>query len=1768
MLNLAGYEEHELVYAGNRTLVYRGVRSRDEQPVIVKVLRNPNPSFKELVQFRNQYVLARELEHPHVMQPLSLERYGNSYALIMPDSGAIALSQYWRSSKSSHQEFFSLAIQISEALHYLSRQRIIHKNIQPANIIIQPETHHIELIDFSISSLLPKEQQQLLSPNVLEGSLSYISPEQTGRMNRGIDYRTDFYSLGVTFYELLVGKLPFTRDDSIELVHDHIAQIPQFPADCDIPPVLQEIVFKLMAKNAEDRYQSALGLKHDLQRCVRHLEIDRELVLFNLGEEDRSDRFIIPEKLYGREIQVETLLAAFDRVAQGQIEMMLVAGFSGIGKTAVVNEVHKPIVKKRGYFIKGKYDQFNRNIPFSAFVQAFRELMSQLLGESDEVLAEWNKKILQALGENAQVVIEVVPELERIIGPQPQAPELDGNAAQNRFNLLFEKFIAVFATQEHPLVIFLDDLQWADSASLNLLEVLMSNRDRGYLLLLGAYRDNEVFPTHPLILTLEELGKNQASISTITLEPLASDRINQLIADTLICGTDRVQPLTDFVYQQTQGNPFFTTQFLKGLHEDKLLEFEFDSGNWEWNSIEIGKASLSNDVVEFMASRLRNLPEHTRGILKLAACIGNQFDLETLSIVCETSKNQVASDLWEALQEGLVLPISENYKFFQKLNLHEASDEDMVLVGYRFLHDRVQQAAYSLIAQEQKQATHLKIGQQLLQRLSEEEQEEQLFTIVNHLNRARELILENSEREKLARLNLKASHKANNAVAYEASRDYCYEAEKFLDADSWETHYELRFDLAIATIKAEHLNYNLETATELCKATLEKAQTLLHKTQVQEFEILFKINENQMNESIALAREILIPLGITLPTDPEQMKAESEILRKAVEIPTAEIAALEDLPVISDREKEAVVSIMMNTSSAGYIAQPNLYPLMILHSVRYCMEYGNSALGVVAYTWHASILCGIHNNIQDGYEFGLLSLKLIDKFNARAFETKVRNLFNLFIRPWKEHLKNAVDDYPKVVQSGFDNGDFEYACYSSTHLCNYMFYIGAPLEKVIEAHQRYLPPVAKAQYYYQENAIRIYQQVVANLVEEHDRPQYLQGKYLDSQTKLPIWIEKNIALLVFSFYEAQTRLFYLFDDRIAALESGKLGWEYWNAAVSTPYLSEFIFYYSLVILAQDELSPEQIEWLNEHEQKVKVWAQFAPMNFQHKYDLIQAELCRQIEENFAAADLYDRAIAGAKEHQFLQEEALANELAAKFYLSWKKEKIAAGYMQEAYYIYAQWGAKAKTDRLEAKYPQLLSAIRKNAAPTSDGETLITNSNETSNGLDLTSVIKASHVLSEEISLKSLLSKLMHILIENAGATQGTLILNNSGTWEMTAQYIQGTCNLSILPLNDVENIPHNVINWVKRTQEIVLINNLSNSHVFSTDFYLLQKPTQSLVCTPILNQGQLIGILYLENHLTAEAFTSDRLEVLNLLTTQAAISINNARFYQTLEDKVEQRTTELVTANQEIAMLNQRLQAENLRLGAELDIARRVQEMILPRPEELNSITSLDIAGYMAPADEVGGDYYDVLVEDGVVTIGIGDVTGHGLESGLVMMMAQTVIRAMKELGEEDPVRFLNTVNRTLFKNVERMEVDRQLTLAILNYAEGYLSISGQHEEVLVIRADGSLESVDTLELGMTVGLIDDITEFIAQVTVNLEPGDGVVLYTDGIPEAENQAGQLYGLERLCEVVQQHWSRSAREIQEETIADVQNFIGDSKVFDDITLLVLKEQGMYSSALLN
>ncbi|WP_210407198.1 AAA family ATPase, partial [Hydrocoleum sp. CS-953] len=766
-------------------------------------------------------------------------------------------------------------------LGQIHAENIIHKDINPANIIYNPKTKQLKIIDFGISTRLTRENPILKNPNVLEGTLAYISPEQTGRMNRGIDYRTDLYSLGATFFQLLTGELPFNTKDSVELVHCHIAQPVKFPIieSREIPQVLQTIVLKLMAKNAEDRYQNAWGLKYDLEKCRKQLNATGKITEVELGERDVCHHFLIPEKLYGREKEVQSLLNAFENVASGTTEMILVAGFSGIGKTAIVNEVHKPIVRQRGYFIKGKYDQFNRNIPFSAFTQAFRELMAQLLSESDAELVKWKANILEVLGENGQVIIDVIPELERIIGEQPPVPELSGSAAQNRFNLLFSKFVEVFTKQEHPLVVFLDDLQWADSASLNLLKLLMSDRKAGYLLVLGAYRDNEVFPAHPLMLILDEIQKQGADIKTLTLAPLDEVNITCLVADTLMCSVEIATPLAQLVYQKTKGNPFFITQFLQGLYEDGWIRFNAKVGYWQCDLTQVRQLALTDDVVEFMVERLQKLPEKTRDVMKLAACIGNKFDLATLAIVREKTPGEVATDLWQGLREGFIIPESEVYKFFMGEQNQEREIAD-VSVGYHFLHDRVQQAAYALIPNNEKARFHYNIGQLLLQKVSPEAREEKIFELVSQLNYGISLITAQTERDEIAKFNLIACRKARNATAYQAGREYASIGLSLLGENAWSRQYEMTLEFYELGTELAALCGDFEVMEQLIEIVIANTRSLPEQMNVYRIQIQSYNTRNLATEAISIAKQFLGQLGVSFPETPTQndiQQAVSEI---------------------------------------------------------------------------------------------------------------------------------------------------------------------------------------------------------------------------------------------------------------------------------------------------------------------------------------------------------------------------------------------------------------------------------------------------------------------------------------------------------------------------------------------------------------------------------------------------------------------------------------------------------------------------------------------------------------------------------------------------------------------------------------------------------------------------------------------------------------------------------------------------------------------------
>ncbi|MEG4809015.1 AAA family ATPase [Microcoleus sp. F8-D3] len=1512
MLSIPGIAVQKLLYESANSLVYRAIREADRQPLILKLLKESYPTPQELLRYRTEYRITRELKEAGVVRVYDLQKYQNSLVIFVEDFGGESLKIWMQQRKFSLKEFLEIAIATTETLGKIHSANIIHKDINPSNIVFNPATGQLKIIDFGISTQLKRETPTLKNPNILEGTLAYISPEQTGRMNRTLDYRTDFYSLGVTFYELLTGKLPFETEDALELVHCHIARQPVTLHEIkpEIPIIVSQIVSKLMAKNAENRYQTALGLQHDLEMCLVQLQETHSIEEFDLGKRDITDRFLIPEKLYGRETEVDYLLAAFERVSTASAEMMLVAGFSGIGKTAVVSEVHKPIARQRGYFIQGKYDQFGRNIPFSAFVQAFRELMGQLLSESDAQLQTWKTNILTAVGDSGQVLIEVIPELERIIGPQSPALELSGSAAQNRFNLLMQKFVQVFTTAEHPLVIFLDDLQWADSASLNLLQLLM--QDTGHLLVLGAYRDNEVSPVHPFMLTVDEIVKSGAVVNTITLQPLSLADMNQLVADTLICDLSLAEPLTELVYQKTKGNPFFSTQFLKSLYEDGHIIFAPPEsptpvssltkgglrgvqGGWQCN-IDRVKFADAPDVVEFMAAQLQKLPAQTQDVLKLAACIGAQFDLETLAIVSEELPEQTESALWKALEEGLILVISEGYDLIQADD--RSPNQSVANPTYRFLHDRVQQAAYSLIPDEQKKATHLKIGQLLLRNSSEIETEEKLFDIVGHLNQGIELIDRLIEREALAQLNLEAGRKARSSTAYAAANIYLQTGIELLTPQCWQTQYQLALNLYVAAAEIAYLNGDFDGMEQMAALVLQAAQTILDRVKIYEIKIAAQTAQSKVLETIAVAREALLQLGIELPAEPDEAKIGQALQALAGLLGGRKIEELVDLPVMTNPQTRAAMQLSGMLFPPIFQGMPGLLPLLSSTMVSLSLQFGNAPASTVGYAMHGMVFCAFFQEVETGYGFGQLALSLLDRLNVPEFKSTVLLLFGGWIQHRQESLLATIPTLKEGYRFGMETGDFVDAGYN-IYICFYThLFAGVELDTWEPEIASYRAVMAQLKQYSARVYLDMIQQTVQNLRETHIRPDLLIGSAYDETVMIPRHYQDNEFTAIACACIFKLLLAYCYGNYTAALDHISQVKQYLMGVSGSAFVPIFHFYAALTHLA---LFPEQpaieqteiIALVETHQSTLQQWAQNAPMNYLHKWYLVEAERQRVLGNKAEAIEMYDRAIEGAKENKYVNDEALANELAAKFYGEWGKTKVAQAYIFEAYYCYVEWGATAKVTDLETRYPHLFAVTQPGRNNTQTTVAMTTTGS--GNHLDIAAVMKASQAISGEIMLDKLLSSLMKILMENAGAQRGYLILLSQGQLFIEAE---GTIDdelvtvLQSIPVETCQELSSAIVNYVSRTQESVVLDDAARSGQFTNDRHIRKHQPKSILCVPLINQSQIVSIVYLENNLTAGAFTPERVEILKVLSGQAAISIQNSKLYTEVREN-ESRLAQL-----------------------------------------------------------------------------------------------------------------------------------------------------------------------------------------------------------------------------------------------------------------------------------
>lgn len=1792
MQTISGYTITEKLYESEHSLVFRACRDEDARPVILKLLKETYPSPEHIAQFKHEYEITRDIAIAGVARIYDLVIDPPHCVKVMEDFGGDSLRRLELAGNLALPDFLHLTIQVTEILGQIHQHRIIHKDVNPANIVLNPNTAQLKFIDFGIATRFSDDHEEPPS-NHMEGTLAYVSPEQTGRMNQLVDYRTDFYSLGVTFYELLTGQLPFSVSNALELVHCHIARQPASPhdLDLDIPETVADIILKLMAKNADDRYQSACGLKFDLEECLRQWNSTGQIAPFPPGQHDRSPRFRIPRKLYGREQERETLLRLFGQARQGSCALLLISSQPGMGKTAMVEEVAQHIDGQRGYFISGRFDQGQCTAPYVALIQAFRSLMQHLLTESDVAIAAWRHRLLEVIPANDQVILSTLPELGTIIGTeQLTVCPLPGAFAPSthHLELLFQQLISIFAQPEHPLVIFLDDLQWANETALNLLHLLLTpSADAHHLLIIGAYQSTEVSPTHPINALQETLQQAGTLVKQIELAPLETPSIALLLAETLYCEEEQAMPLAELVRSKTGGTPFFVNEFLKSLYAEGLLTFNHQQGQWTWDYDAIQLQTMTDNVVDLMAERVQRLAPRTQQLLQLAAAIGNQFDLELLAMAAEQSPADTARHMREAILEDLVLPLGDAHRYVE-LDLDVEGVADNLKVEYKFAHDRIQQTIYALMPREEQQKAHQCIGWRLLRKLPAEQYEEHIFDIVGQLNQSHTRITDAAERQEVARLNLLAGTRASIATDYESARAYVRTGTEVLSSEGWHTSYDLTLSLHREYARCAYLSGDQDQAEQIFATALAHARTNLDQAELYNSRMTVYSSQGKLKEVIETGTAAINLLGMDLPIYPDRNEIEQEIALLNTLQGNRSAADLIDLPQMTDPQQLMIMRLLNDILvNAWWTTNRPLLYLATLKITRLSIEHGNADTSPFGYVWYGMHLGSEQGDYKRGYEFGELAFALIEKTATRYMIPRLGCIHGVFVAPWRTDLKACLKILHQGYQVGLELGEDFWTGTIAYAIVYSMIIKGDELEEIYQESQKYLDFARRIKQRIPTNMITISQQFILSLQGKTRKPGSFSDSTYQEEQHIHAIRESGAIRPLFWYYKIKMQALYLsdlYEDAYqVALESRRVIEQ--GASFGVVTLQEHYFYYSLILAARyKDASPlEQGEYwqiLTRNQENMRLWSRNCPENYRHKYLLISAEIARLQGAEEAASVLYDQAIIAAHEHHYIQNEALANELAARFYLARKQETIARGYLLKARNGYMKWGAMARVKLLDKKYTQLIAEARLAAyTPDSHGRlttttttysrstTASTGTSTTHGGtesLDISTVLKASQAISGDIVLETLLSKMIKMVIENAGAQRGCLILEKQGQWVIEAEGAIDTSSVTVLqsiPINSRQALPlpTTIINYVLHTTRSIVLGNASQEGQFTQDEYIRTRKPRSILCMPLIKQGKLTGILYLENNLTSGAFTPERLEVLNLLAAQAAISIENAMLYTTLEQKVAERTAQLAEANQEITMLYERIKAENLRLEAEVEVARQIQQMLLPGEEEIQSVPNLDIASFMEPAHEVGGDYYDMLQHEDQITFGIGDVTGHGLESGVLMLMVQTAIRTLLNSGETDTTRFFSILNRTVYDTVQRMRVDKSLTLALLTYQRGTLRLSGQHEQIIVVRQGGAVELVDTLDLGIPLGLDDDIATFFSETSLHLQPGDGIVLYTDGITEAENLAGEQYELARLCDIISRHWHQPAEEIKMAVLADVRQHIGTQKVYDDLTLVVMKQQ---------
>jgi predicted ATPase/class 3 adenylate cyclase/GAF domain-containing protein len=1485
--SVAKYELNETLYQSSRTTIHRGVRTTDDVRVVIKLLGGDYPRPRDSAQLRREFRVARQLRAPGIIDVYALEPWGNGLALVQEDFGGMSLAgQAQQDAGVPLDTFFAIAVPITRVLAHVHLQ-VVHGDVSPANVLWNPATHDLRLIDFGASSEIRREARRMFPEDLPETSLPYVAPETSGRMNRDFDQRADLYSLGAMFYELLTGRQPFAAKDRGEWIYAHLSRQPRAPHEIapGCPEALSRIVLRLMAKNPEDRYQSARGLLSDLEECQKRWAAKGAIDLFPLGRRDAESQLQLPQRLFGREGEVQTLQRAFHEVAGGATRVVVVSGEAGIGKSALVNECRRTISQLNGYFAEGKFDQSERHAPYQALAEAFRQLVVQLLSEPEESLARWADELREALAPNGQLIVDLVPAIERVIGPQP--PVAPGNPVeeQNRFQATVTSLVRTFARSDHPLVLFLDDLQWSNAPTLSLLKRLLADRPGGSLLLIGAYRDDEVDERHPLTALLSEIGRTQ-SVEHIRLTPLEPAVVSGLLREALSTSSHpQTIELAKVLCDKAHGNPLVLGELLCRLNRDGGIFFDADRGAWTWDLDRIRRVT-GGDAVDLMLRRLLDLSAETQTWLRLAACLGASFDLDTLAIVAEGTPSAAAEGLSQAVRDGLLLRVSDDYRVARGKDEGVLTDTVPFDGQYQFQHDRVQQAAYALIPEPERKREHLRIGRLLLERTPSAKREERLIAIVQHLNEGAALLETDAQRLELSSLNLAAARKANASVAYAPAFKLLKVARSVLPANAWEAAFTLAYDVYSMSAACAYLVGELGEAAALCQDLLRKARTRLEKAQVFAMQLTQLTYCDRMEEAIEAGLRGLRLLGIRVGAHPATATIVKELLLAKAALGGRPVAKLEDAPEITNPEVRLCMRILIDFIPPAYLTgNDRLFAAVVLKQVRLSLRHGGGAESAAAYASYVVLLAGL-GDLKSANEFGLLAVRLTERY--KATESRCRNLVlsALFGQSWSRPWRELRPCFQEAVRAGLESGDLLFAAYA----CGWIHLWDPDLDvrTAWDEGRKYLGTIAKTDYQNARDAAELSQQFWTNLLgHTKDRLSLSDDQFDEEACQARMARVSNVSgggihalyrIQICLFYEEPERGFDVIREARALV----------RALAGSPYMVEYCLHAFLVCASIPDGGAD-VRAARRHVRRLhgmmKKWARHNPENFGQYLVLMDAEWARLTGDVAGATRLYDAAVTAARKGAFARYEALANERAAHFFVGQGSERIAAVYMREARYHYARWGATAKVEFLDERYARLLGGV-----PESHEGDVSPRNGVGGSTLDLATVLNASQAISEEVILERLLERLAAIVRENAGATRVSLLLREQEGLPLLvqAETREGgpTEVMQRHPLEGAD-LPLSIIRYVDRSGEPLVLADAAREREFIDDPYFREHAARSMLALPIVHRGEALGVLYLENDLASGAFTDERLTTLRMLSSQAAISIQNARLYEHVQKMVD-----------------------------------------------------------------------------------------------------------------------------------------------------------------------------------------------------------------------------------------------------------------------------------------